>query len=204
MISIMTFGMLIVLFTSLSILLLFIIGEIKGVKSKIKYRFVSLMLMPLYILGCSPTDCVIRESTFFLVMTNIQYYPEEYLNKDITFDCFAYNVSDIADNVYLCGVRKCTAGFGCTCGKDTVIGFILNYDGTIPEPINQYEDTNDKAWIHLVGQLSGAEKTSIEIYSYDAEGNRTDQTEVVEFLSFNVSVLEEIVDYSDLAYFVSK
>jgi uncharacterized membrane protein YcgQ (UPF0703/DUF1980 family) len=137
-------------------------------------------------------------------MTNMQYYPEEYFNKDITLDCFTYNVVDKNNKEYLCGVRKCTAGFGCKCGKDTVIGFILKYDGDIPAPKNQYEDTNDKSWIHIVGQLESEEKTQIEIFSYDTEGNVTDQTEIVEFLSFNVSSLETITDYSGLAYFVSK
>ena len=84
------------------------------------------------------------------------------------------------------------------------IGFILNYDGEIPEPKNQYEDTNDKAWVHLVGKLASETKTKIEINSYDAEGNVLEQTEIVEFLSFNVSSLETITDYSNLAYFVSK
>ena len=164
-----------------------------------------LLLIPslLTLTGCA-NDCVIDESTFFLVMTNIQYYPEEYIDKDITLDCFTYNVKDINNKEYLCGVRKCTAGFGCKCGKDTVIGFILHYDGDIPEPKNQYEDTNDKSWIHIVGKLASEEKTPIEINSYDAEGNVLPQTEIVEFLSFNVSSLETITDYSGLAYFVSK
>ena len=164
-----------------------------------------LLLIPslLTLTGCNK-DCVIDESTFFLVMTNIQYYPEEYINKDISLDCFTYNVKDVNNKEYLCGVRKCTAGFGCKCGKDTVIGFILHYDGDIPEPKNQYEDTNDKSWIHIVGRLVSEEKTPIEINSYDAEGNVLPQTEVVEFLSFNISSLETITDYSNLAYFVSK
>ena len=164
------------------------------------------MLLPLLVAGCSngQKSYVLNESTFFLVMTNIQYYPEEYVNKDITYDCFTYNIKDVNNKEYLCGVRKCTAGFGCRCGKDTVIGFILNYEGDIPEPKNQYEDTNEKAWIHLVGQLASEEKTKIEINSYDAEGNVSNQTEIVEFLSFNVASLETITDYSNLAYFVSK
>ena len=164
-----------------------------------------LLLIPSVFLltGCQ-NDCNIVESTFFLVMTNIQYFPEEYLNKNITLDCFTYNVKDVNNQEYLCGVRKCTAGFGCKCGKDTVIGFILNYDGEIPEPKNQYEDTNEKAWIHISGQLASKEKTAIEINSYDASGNISEQTEIVEFLTFNVSSLETITDYSKLAYFVSK
>lgn len=165
----------------------------------------TLLLIPLLLLaGCQGNSCVITESTFFLTMTNIQYYPGRYLNKDISLDCFTYNVSDVNNNTYLCGVRKCTAGFGCKCGKDTVIGFILKYDGEIPTPKNQYEDTNDKSWIHITGQLVSKDKTAIEINSYDAEGNISEQTEIVEFLSFNVSSLETITDYSKLAYFVSK
>ena len=164
-----------------------------------------LLLIPslLLLTGCQ-NDCNIAESTFFLVMTNIQYFPEEYVNKNITLDCFTYNVKDVNNQEYLCGVRKCTAGFGCKCGKDTVIGFILNYEGDIPEPKNQYEDTNDKAWIHISGQLASKDKTAIEINSYDSNGNITEQTETVEFLTFNVSSLETISDYSKLAYFVSK
>lgn len=166
----------------------------------------TLLLIPslFALVACQQSSYVLKESTFFLVMTNIQYYPEEYVGKDITLDCFTYNVADKNGTEYLCGVRKCTAGFGCRCGKDTVIGFILNYEGDIPEPKNQYDDTNEKAWIHIVGQLASEEKTSIEIYSYDAEGNITDQTEIVEFLSFNVSSLDTITDYSGLAYFVNK
>lgn len=163
------------------------------------------LLSSLFLLvGCQSNNCDIKESTFFLVMTNIQYYPEEYVNKDISLDCFTYTVKDINNKEYLCGVRKCTAGFGCKCGKDTIIGFILNYDKEIPAPKNQYEDTNDKAWIHIAGQLASTDKTQIEISSYDADGNISDQTEIVEFLSFNVSSLETITDYSQLAYFVSK
>lgn len=191
--------------TITSVTFLLIIGGFKGVKSQIKYRFASLLLLPFLTISCANAkDCNITESTFFLVMTNIQYYPEEYINKDITLDCFTYNVKDVNGQEYLCGVRKCTAGFGCKCGKDTVIGFILNYDGEIPEPINQYEDTNEKSWIHIVGRLSSTTKTKIEISSYDTSGNITDQTEIVEFLSFDISSLETITDYSNLAYFVSK
>ena len=164
-----------------------------------------LLVIPSLLLlsGCHK-DCNISESTFFLVMTNIQYFPEEYVDKNITLDCFTYNVKDVNNQEYLCGVRKCTAGFGCKCGKDTVIGFILNYEGDIPEPKNQYEDTNEKSWIHISGQLASKEKTAIEINSYDTNGNITNQTEVVEFLTFNISSLETISDYSKLAYFVSK
>ena len=163
-----------------------------------------LILPALFGLVACEEDCVLTESTFFLVMTNIQYYPEQYMNKEITLDCFTYNVIDIHEEEYLCGVRKCTAGFGCKCGKDTVIGFILNYDKEIPLPRNQYEDTNDKSWIHIVGKLASEEMKEIEIYSYDADGNVTDQTEIVKFLTFNISSLETITDYSNLAYFVSK
>ena len=63
---------------------------------KMKNKLISLMLLPLFVIGCSngQKSYVLNESTFFLVMTNIQYYPEEYVNKDITYDCFTYNIKD--------------------------------------------------------------------------------------------------------------
>ena len=166
----------------------------------------SLLLLPslLFLVACQDNNCVIKESNFFLVMTNILYYPEDYLNKDLSLDCFTYNVTDINDVNYLCGVRKCTAGYGCRCGKDSVIGFILNYEGNIPEPKNQYDDTNDKSWIHIAGKLSSKDKANIKMYSYDAEGNKTDTVEEIQFLSFDVTTLEIVTDYSNLHYFVSK
>lgn len=162
-----------------------------------KHSIIPLFVLPICLLGCSSNACVITESTFFLVMTNIQYFPEEYIDKTIDVDCFTYSVKDVNEKEYICGVRKCTAGFGCKCGKDTVIGFILNYEGNIPEPINQYEDTNEKSWIHITGQLTSIDKTSIDIYSSD------NVVETIEFLSFDVTSLQEITDYSKLAYFVS-
>ena len=198
-------SLIIVVIVAISVTVLFILGSFKSTKEQIKYRFVSLLMMPFLLTGCMTTnEYNLDESTFFLIMTNIQYYPEEYINKEITLDCFTYSVKDIDDNEYLCGVRKCTAGFGCKCGRDTVIGFILKYDGTLPEPKNQYIDTNDKSWIHISGGLESTTKTKIEVHSFDAEGNVLEQTEIVEFLTFNISTLEIITDYSGLAYFVSK
>lgn len=199
------FAFLIITIIVSSVTFLSILGTFKGVKSQIKYRFISMLLLPFLVFSCTNTkDCNITESTFFLVMTNIQYYPEEYLDKEISLDCFTYNIQDVKGETYLCGVRKCTAGFGCKCGKDTVIGFILNYNEKIPEPKNQYEDTNEKSWIHIAGKLTSKEKTKIEINSYDSSGNMDEQTEIVEFLSFDITNLEIIEDYSNLAYFVSK
>ena len=127
-----------------------------------------LLLIPslFFLVGCQNDNYVIKESNFFLVMTNILYYPEEYVGKDLTLDCFTYNVTDINNTTYICGVRKCTAGYGCRCGKDSVIGFILNYEGDIPDPKNQYDDTNDKSWIHLVGRLSSKDKTTITMLRF--------------------------------------
>ena len=50
---------------------------------KMKNKLISLMLLPLFVAGCSngQKSYVLNESTFFLVMTNIQYYPEEYVNN---------------------------------------------------------------------------------------------------------------------------
>lgn len=177
----MPVGLLVFISIGIITITLMIIGGIKGVKSQMRYRFATLLIMPFLAISCTNgSKYDITESIFFLVMTNIQYYPEEYLNKDISLDCFTYNVESVNGQKYLCGVRKCTAGFGCKCGKDTVIGFILNYDKEIPEPKNQYEDTNEKSWIHIAGKLASKDKTRIEINSYDAEGNISDQTEFVD------------------------
>lgn len=157
-------------------------------------------------MGCGGDDeYILNEDNFFLVMTNMQYYPEGYEGCNIEFDCFTYNLTDVNGNVYTCGVRKCSAGYGCTCGQDTIIGFILNYDGEIPEPINQSEDTNEKTWIHLKGKINGTNKTRIEINSYKPDGT-IDQgkTEFIEFLSFNVEELTLIEDYTNLNYYVTK
>ncbi len=171
-----------------------------------KNKILKTLFLPFLLVSCSlDKNITITETTFFLVMTNIQYYPEEYVDKNLTLDCFTYSLEDVNGERYLCGVRRCTAGFGCKCGKDTVIGFILNYEsGEIPEPKNQYENNADKTWIHISGQLDSTVKEEIEIYSYDQQGEVTSNTEKVQFLSFNISSLEEISDYSNLAYFVSK
>lgn len=148
---------------------------------------------------------VLNEKTFFLVMTNMQYYPEQYENKEVAFDCFTYDLTDVDGNIYRCGVRKCSAGYGCQCGKDTVIGFLLVYDGDIPDPKNQSEDTNEKTWVHLSGRLLSSEKTRICIFAYDANGEvDKNTTETIEFLTFRIESLSLIEDYSNLNYYVTK
>ena len=158
----------------------------------------------LFLGGCGSKDYVLDEDTFFLVMTNMQYYPEQYLDSEIEFDCFMYELTDVDGGSHICGVRKCSSGYGCTCGNDTIIGFLLNYVGTLPEPRNQSEDSNDKAWVHLSGKLQSADKTNITIHSYLPDGTvDPDNTEQIVFLVFNVESCEEIEDYSDLQYYVT-
>lgn len=165
-----------------------------------------LALVALFIPACSgQTDYVLNEKSFFLVMTNMQYYPEQYLGCNISLDCFTYRITDIGGNEYMCGVRKCSAGYGCTCGQDTVIGFILSYDGHIPEPVKQSEDTPEKAWIHIDGKLKSDKFKSVEIHSYKPDGSIDyERNETIKFLEFNVSALSEIKDYSGLNYYVTK
>ena len=159
-----------------------------------------LLFIPFLLVSCSKgqKEYVLNESTFFLVMTNIQYYPEDYVGKNITFDCFTYELTSVEDETYLCGVRKCSSGFGCKCGKDTIIGFIMEKDIGLPTPKNQYEDTNDKAWIHVTGQLETDEKTTFKIYGAD------NSEEEVQFLSFKVENFSLIDDYTNLHYYVEK
>lgn len=150
-------------------------------------------------------EYILNEDTFFLVMTNIQYYPKQYLNKKIELDCFVYDLIDVNGNIHRCGVRKCSSGYGCKCGKDTIIGFLLCYDSNLPEPKNQSEDTNDKTWLHLSGEINSIEKIKITVYAYDANDTiNINLTEVIEFLSFNISTMSIISDYSNLNYYVTK
>lgn len=175
-------------------------------------RFLALVLMIgmacVLLTGCQSSkaqDYVLNEDTFFLVMTNMQYYPEQYLESNIEYDCFTYELEDVDGQTYICGVRKCSAGFGCTCGKDTIIGFILNYDGELPAPRNQSEDTVEKTWVHLNGKLQSTDKTTITIHSYLEDGSiDPDNTEQIQFLVFDVESYELIEDYTNLKYYVTK
>lgn len=163
-----------------------------------------LLCLSLFLTGCGKKDYVLDEDTFFLVMTNMQYYPEQYLNSNIEFDCFMYELSDVDGNTYTCGVRKCSSGYGCTCGNDTIIGFLLEYDGKLPAPRNQSEDTNDKAWVHLSGRLQSAEKKTVTIHAYLPDGSiDPNKTEQIVFLVFDVDSCSEIADYSGLQYYVT-
>lgn len=146
----------------------------------------------------------LTEQTFFYGMTTIQMYPEEYVGKTISYDCFTYLLTDVEGKEYICGVRKCSAGYGCKCGKDSVIGFILEYDGEIPEPKNQSVDTPDKSWVHLEGTLASGEIEEIKIYGYDGDAVNYDRVESVPFCRFQVSLLTVIEDYSGLEYYVTK
>ena len=148
---------------------------------------------------------VLTEDTFFLVMTNMQYYPEQYLGADLELDCFTYELEDVHGTKYLCGVRKCSAEFGCVCGNDTVIGFILDSDSELPAPRNQSENSVEKTWVHLKGRLPSAEKQEIEIHSYLPDGTvNPDKTEIISFLHFTVESCELIEDYQNLQFYVTK
>ncbi len=150
-------------------------------------------------------EYVLTENTFFMVMTNALIYPEEYVGKNFELDCFIYDLEDTSGNVYRLGVRKCSSGYGCNCGKDTIIGFILDYDGVLPKPKNQSEDTPDKAWVHLKGRIISTEKTVIEIYGYNADGELDKSIkETVSFLTYAPDSVTEIADYSGLNYYVTK
>ena len=160
-------------------------------------KVVVLLSVPFLLSSCSK-NYDMNESTFFLVMTNIQYYPEDYINKDLSFDSFTYKLTSVQGDEYMCVVRKCSSGFGCKCGKDTIIGFIVDNDLDLPEPKNQYDDTNDKAWVHVVGQIKSSDKTTFEIYNAD------NVPEEVSFLSIEIKDFSVIEDYSNLHYYVDK
>ena len=150
--------------------------------------------------GC---DYVLNERTFFKTMTNMLAFPSSYIGSEIELDCFVYELTDVeSGKEYTLGVRKCSSGVGCTCGNDTIIGFILNYDGAIPAARNQSEDTNDKAWIHIAGKLESDTPETIAIAAY-TNGVPNGSTEYIRMFRFAVSSLSEIEDYSSLAYYVT-
>ena len=95
--------------------------------------------------------------------------------------------------------------FGCTCGRDTIIGFFLDTDKELPEPRNQSEDNPDKTWVHLRGKLKGTEKKEITIHAYLDDGSVDPaNTELIQLLEFQVEDFEEIKDASGLKYYVTK
>lgn len=150
--------------------------------------------------GC---DHVLNERTFFKTMTNMLAFPSSYMGSEIELDCFVYELTDVeSGKEYTLGVRKCSSGVGCTCGNDTIIGFILDYDGAIPAARNQSEDTNDKAWIHIAGKLKSDTPETIAIAAY-TNGVPNGSTEYIRMFRFAVSSLSEIEDYSSLAYYVT-
>lgn len=153
--------------------------------------------------GCGGSkDYNLTEATFFKVMYNMVYYPEQYLGANVSLDCFVYEIEDVkTGEQFVCGVRKCSSGIGCTCGNDTIIGFILDYNGVIPAARNQSEDSSDKTWIHISGSLVSAEKVWVNVYSYQ-DGEPTDNIEQINFYRFNVETLEEI-DGTGLKYYVT-
>ena len=160
-------------------------------------KSIVLLTIPFLLSGCA-NNYDMNEETFFLVMTHIQYYPEDYLNKDLSFDSFTYKLTSVQGDEYMCVVRKCSSGFGCKCGKDTIIGFVVDNNLDLPEPKNQYDDTNDKAWIHIVGQIKSTDKKVFEIYNAD------NVPEEVSFLSLEIIDFSVIEDYSNLHYYVDK
>lgn len=164
-------------------------------------RLITMLSLPFLLSGCT-ADGTIKEERFFLTMYNIQLYPEEYVDKLITLDCFTYDIEDISGKIITTGVRKCSSSYGCQCGKDSVIGFILNYDGQIPAARNQSEDSVEKTWIHVTGYLSSQEKTTIELSSTDVNGNPI--SDYIQFLTLNVKTLDLIEDYQNLHYYVTK
>lgn len=156
--------------------------------------------------ACGPRDYVLNETSFFMFMTNMQAFPEQYLQSQIDFDCFTYELVDVNGVSYMCGVRKCSSGYGCTCGNDTIIGFVLEYNGEVelPEPKNQSEDTNDKTWVHLSGRIKSVDKIKIEMDLYLPDGTKDPNTnDKIEMLVFVVDSFELIEDYSNLHYYVT-
>lgn len=154
--------------------------------------------------GQNPKHYTLTETSYFRVMSNMLLIPEQYLGSTIELDCFVYEITDaVTGEEYVCGVRKCSSGYGCTCGQDTIIGFILEYGGALPAAKNQSDDTSDKTWIHIDGALVDAQRCYINVWAFDAAGNPTDDTEQIYMYRFAVQSLTEI-DGSGLQYYVTQ
>ena len=152
----------------------------------------------------SDKNQVITEEMYFRVMTNILYYPEQYEGKTLELDCFTYELEDVDGNKYLCGVRKCSSGVGCKCGRDTIIGFILKSEQELPSPKNQNIETNDKMWIHIKGSLNSMRAKEIRIYAWNGDKVDYNKIETVNFYVFEVESFSVVEDYSKLAYYVTQ
>lgn len=163
-------------------------------------------LLPLFFLlaSCGNNHYILKEDNFFFIMNNMQYYPEQYNDATIEYDAFMYDLYDTEGTLYNCCVRKCSSGYGCNCGKDTIIGFILNYDKELPKAYNQSEDSVEKTWVHVNGKIHSSEFKNINIYAYKDGEIDYDTIEVIKFLFFDVSSIETISDYSNLNYYVTK
>lgn len=148
----------------------------------------------------------LNEQTYFRVMSNMLMFPEQYNGSIIELDFFTYEIEDIHGEKYLCGVRHCASGYGCNCGKDTVLGFVLDYDGELPAPKNQSAPNNDKSWIHAKGKLSSTEKVLMEIYAYGADGSidYSKDPEQIYFYRYIVEEYSPIEDTSSLHYYLDK
>lgn len=175
----------------------------KNLIQKISFAILILSVTFCAFAGCSSGGYSLDEAHYFLTMQNMLYFPENYVGDSFEYDCFVYEIEDaISGETYICGVRKCPANFGCKCGNDSILGFMLVYDGDIPAARNQSENSNDKTWIHVTGIMTNADMTAVNIYSLDAEGNPTEMIEKIFFCKLNVETLEEI-DGIGLNYYVS-
>lgn len=156
--------------------------------------------------ACGKTEWILTEENFFFTLNNVQMFPERYLNNVFELNCYTYLITDTEGNTYLCGVRHCSSGYGCTCGNDTIIGFLLDYDGEIPEPVNQSDKNSvEKTWIHIRGTIETAERVQIKVYAYtDGVADPSKPTETISIPTLSVSSLTVLSEeeYKDLKPYV--
>lgn len=173
-------------------------------KLAIKILCLIFCVCSLFSVACGDSNYILTENTYFKIMTNLYMYPNNYVGANIEADCFTYKITDIDKKEWIVAVRLCSSGYGCACGQDSVIGFLLDYDGEVPAPVNQSdkdgENCHTKAWIHLKGTLETAEKTNIKILS------STGAEEKIAFVTMKVESLTKIAEseFSSLAPYVIK
>lgn len=158
--------------------------------------------------ACGKTEWILNEENFFFTMNNVQMFPERYLNNVFELDCYTYELVDVNGVSYMCGARHCSSGYGCTCGNDTIIGFVLIYDGAIPAPTNQSDKNSvEKTWIHVRGTVTSGQHTEISVYTYtNGEPDMSKPAETIKMPTLTVETLELLTaeEYANLAPYVTK
>ncbi len=149
--------------------------------------------------ACTKTEWVLNEGNFFFTMDNVLRFPGRYYNNTFDLNCFTYQLTDVNGKTYMCGVRHSSSEYGCTCGNDKIVGFVLDYDGEIPTPINQSDKYSvEKAWIHVRGKITSEEYVKISVWAFT--DGQPDQSKPVETIALPLLTVESLTVLTEEEY----